>query len=158
VGGVREFVAFISIHLSIDGWKVIRFAYDDIVERPRQCQQIIQQLMGRWLGESQNSSGFVLTSHEKEIIRLAVRTTKPLTPGEVSEQLGICRRTAQKLLHGLLDKQMLIQFKSSEHKARYSKEKVGNGDPIMRHSKNMGTSTKRIRAYKLNPHGGDNFV
>jgi hypothetical protein len=33
-------------HLVIDGWKVIRFTYDDIKDRPRMCMQIIQQLIG----------------------------------------------------------------------------------------------------------------
>ncbi|WP_436241973.1 DUF559 domain-containing protein [Paenibacillus sp. LjRoot56] len=28
-------------HLMIDGWKVLRFSYDDVKNRPRMCEQII---------------------------------------------------------------------------------------------------------------------
>ncbi|MEF3304851.1 hypothetical protein [Paenibacillus sp. GYB003] len=34
-------------HLVIAGRKVIRFAYDDIQEKPRRCQQ----LLGKWFGD-----------------------------------------------------------------------------------------------------------
>jgi very-short-patch-repair endonuclease len=38
-------------HLIIDGWLVLRFTYDDICDKPRLCQQILQQFMGAMLGE-----------------------------------------------------------------------------------------------------------
>jgi very-short-patch-repair endonuclease len=98
-------------HLIIDGWKVIRFAYDEVNERPRHCQQIIQQLMGRWLGEMKASE--YLTSDEKEIMRLAARTAKPITPGEASAKLKICRKTAQKLLHQLAEKHIFNKIGGS---------------------------------------------
>ena len=31
--------------LVIDGWTVIRFSYDQVKEKPRRCQQIVQQVM-----------------------------------------------------------------------------------------------------------------
>jgi very-short-patch-repair endonuclease len=34
-------------HLIIDGWKVLRFSLDDVKERPRMCEQLVQQFMGR---------------------------------------------------------------------------------------------------------------
>lgn len=33
-------------HLVIDGWKVLRFAYTDLEDQPRMCQQTIQHLTG----------------------------------------------------------------------------------------------------------------
>ncbi|MDQ0113929.1 DUF559 domain-containing protein [Paenibacillus harenae] len=36
--------------LMLDGWKVIRFSYDDVVDKPRQCQQFIQQMLGKFYG------------------------------------------------------------------------------------------------------------
>jgi hypothetical protein len=36
-------------HLILDGWKVLRFSYDDIKEKPRMCQQLLQQFMGKSL-------------------------------------------------------------------------------------------------------------
>jgi hypothetical protein len=109
-------------HLIIDGWRVIRFSYDDVLEHPRRCQQMIQQLIGRWLGEVETK--VELTYVEREIFRMAVKSMKPITPGEVGTHLGVCSRTAQKLLRQLLDKQV------------FSK---------------VGESSRRIRAYQLNP-------
>jgi hypothetical protein len=37
-------------HLVLDGWIILRFSYDDIKDRPKQCQQIIQQLLGKLYG------------------------------------------------------------------------------------------------------------
>ncbi|WP_245773165.1 endonuclease domain-containing protein [Paenibacillus catalpae] len=34
-------------HFILDGWTVIRFSYDDVKNKPRQCQQFIQQLFGK---------------------------------------------------------------------------------------------------------------
>lgn len=42
--------------LVIDGWTIIRFSFDQVKEQPRRCQQIIQQLIGRWLGTRPNIS------------------------------------------------------------------------------------------------------
>jgi very-short-patch-repair endonuclease len=117
-------------HLVLDGWIVFRFSYDDIRDRPRQCQQIILQMMGRWFGDAKDELN--LTVHEKEIVRLAKRTIKPITPITVSQHLGICRRNAQKQLHQLVEKQVLIP------------EQSGNGI--------------RIRAYRLKTSKLESFI
>jgi hypothetical protein len=58
-------------HLIIDGWKVVRlFSYDDVKERPRMCEQLIQQFMGKWFGHKPVYHKRI-SSEEKEIIRLA---------------------------------------------------------------------------------------
>jgi hypothetical protein len=31
----------------LDGWTVLRFAFDDIADKPRQCQQMLLQLHGK---------------------------------------------------------------------------------------------------------------
>ncbi|GAX92083.1 hypothetical protein [Effusibacillus lacus] len=93
-------------HLIIDGWKVIRFTYDDVNEKPRVCQQMIQQLMGRWLGEERNLEE--ATYMEKEVMRMALRLCRPITPGDVCRQLGVENRFARKLLHSLVAKKWLV--------------------------------------------------
>jgi very-short-patch-repair endonuclease len=35
-------------HLTIDGWRILRFSYDDVSDKPRMCEQMLQQFMGRW--------------------------------------------------------------------------------------------------------------
>lgn len=94
--------------LIIDGWKVLRFAYDDIVHRPRRCQQAIHQLLGRWLGEYEEAAQTSLSLEEKEILRIAIgAAAKPLTPSMVAKGLGIGNEYAIKLLKGLIKKGVL---------------------------------------------------
>lgn len=114
-------------HLVIDGWKVIRFSYDDVEDKPRRCQQVIQQLMGRWLGEQKCETD--LTYIDKEIIRLAVRKGNPITPLDVSTDLAVSDKHARKLLRNLVGKKVLTP----------------------------ASGTKRIRSYRLNLEGRSIF-
>jgi hypothetical protein len=94
-------------HLIIDGWRVLRFSFDDVKERPRMCQQLVQQFMGKWFGLSALNNKR-LSFEEKEIIRLAVRLTSFLTPQDVCEGLNIEQQKARKLLRGLMEKGLLL--------------------------------------------------
>lgn len=91
--------------LVIDGWSVLRFSFDDLAERPRWCQQTIQQFMGRRLGKEQSTNA--ATCIEKEIVRLGLRLIRPLTPKDVCRHLNIESKYARKLLHELVKKQWL---------------------------------------------------
>jgi hypothetical protein len=92
--------------LVIDGWTVIRFSYDQVKEQPRRCQQIVQQVIGRWLGDDldQTSLSFV----EKEVLRLVIRKREAITPAEVEMHLKLCDKTVKKILYQLVDKNFLI--------------------------------------------------
>ena len=92
-------------HLILDGWKVLRFSYDEIKEKPRRCQQLILQMMGSWFGEQQ--SGLVLTLEEREILRIAGQSNDPLLPKTISDQLQISRNHAGKLLRRLVQLEQL---------------------------------------------------
>jgi very-short-patch-repair endonuclease len=92
--------------LVIDGWTVIRFSYDQVKEKPRRCQQIIQQVMGQWLGDELDKATLSLV--EKEVLRLAIRSGEAITPIEVEKYLKLSRKTVRKVLSQLVDKKMLI--------------------------------------------------
>ncbi|WP_373229438.1 DNA-binding response regulator [Cohnella sp.] len=94
-------------HLVIDGWLILRFSYDDIVEKPRICQQILQQIMGR-LGVVKTTSFENLTPSEQVIMRLAVSHPNPITPQYATAQLGLHRTTVTKHLQSLVSKGLLI--------------------------------------------------
>lgn len=94
-------------HLILDRWKVIRFSYDDLNERPRMCQQILQQFMGRWVNDKRNEEVSSLTAEERDILRLALRHRGIVYPLDVSKQLLISDKKARRLLHGLMDKSLL---------------------------------------------------
>lgn len=92
--------------LVIDGWTVIRFSYDQVKERPRRCQQIVQQVVGKWLGNESNQAS--LSLNEKEIIRLAIRKGEAIFPKEVEAHLKLSDRTVQRLLSELVAKKVLV--------------------------------------------------
>lgn len=92
--------------LVIDGWTVIRFSYDQVKEKPRRCQQIVQQVIGRWLGDEldQTSLSFI----EKEVLRLAIRKGDDITPIEIEKYLKQSDKTVRKVLSHLVDKKMMV--------------------------------------------------
>lgn len=103
-------------HLVIDGWMVIRFSYDDIVDKPRRCQQIIQQLIGRWLGKHERS--ITVSAVEKETLRLIARKDHSITPFELCEHLGIKSKYARRLLHDLTAKGLLSAASGGKSRIR----------------------------------------
>lgn len=114
-------------HLVMDGWRMIRFSYDDVIEKPRRCQQMIQQFLGIWFTEESQLAS--LSPKELQILRFLVRKQAPLTPLEVSAHIGISDRYARTLLQRLAQAKVLLP---------------ASGD-------------KRIRSYKLNPKGKHAF-
>ncbi|MGD6804538.1 DUF559 domain-containing protein [Rossellomorea vietnamensis] len=92
--------------LVIDGWTVIRFSYDQVKENPRRCQQIIQQVIGRWVGDEMDLSTLSLV--EKEVLRLAIRKGEAISPIEVEKHLKLSDKTVSKVLSQLVNKKVLI--------------------------------------------------
>jgi len=92
--------------LVIDGWTVIRFSYDQVKEQPRRCQQIVQQVIGRWLGDELDQTP--LSFIEREVLRLAIRKGEAIFPKEVKNYLNLSEKTVKKVLSQLVDKKKLI--------------------------------------------------
>lgn len=109
--------------LIIDGWKVLRYSFDDVKENPRFCQQKLQQFMGRWLGDGRRvlEIGWL----EKEIIRVFLKSGGALTPTDLADHFGVTTKTARIWLHNMLTKKWV--------------QPVGG--------------SQRIRSYKLNLEG-----
>ena len=96
---------------------VLRFTYDDVKESPRYCQQTLQQFMGRWLGEGKLVQEIDYV--EKEIIRLFLRTGRPLTPGDICRHMRVENKTARKWLRQMADKNWLEPARGSERIRSY---------------------------------------
>lgn len=92
--------------LVMDGWTVIRFSFDQVNEKPRRCQQVVQQVIGQWLGDELDQTSLSIV--EKEVIRLAVRKGETISPKEVENYLKLSDKTVKKVLSQLVDKKMLI--------------------------------------------------
>jgi very-short-patch-repair endonuclease len=105
--------------LVIDRWTVIRFSFDQVKENPRRCQQVVQQVIGRWLGDELDQTS--LSFFEKEVIRLVIRKGEDISPTEVEKYLKLSDKTVKKVLSQLVEKKMLIP----------------------------ASGTKRIRSYRL---------
>jgi very-short-patch-repair endonuclease len=110
-------------HLIIDGWKVLRFSVDDLKDRSRQCQQVIQQAFGKWNLERNQSlnAGHPI---QNAILRLMRQRHTALSPQEGARELGWHRITVSAHMKDLLVQGFLLPSK-----------------PGM----------KRIRRYRLNP-------
>jgi very-short-patch-repair endonuclease len=92
-------------HLTIEGWRILRFAYDDVHDKPRMCQQVIQQFFGRMHGGS--DEGTSLTPAEKEIVRFAMRKQAAISLGEAASVLSVGAKSARNSLRSLVRKQIL---------------------------------------------------
>lgn len=85
---------------------MIRFSYDQVKEKPRRCQQIVQQVIGRWVGDELDQTS--LSFLEKEVLRLAIRKGEAISPIEIGKYLGQSDKTVKKVLSQLVDKKMLM--------------------------------------------------
>jgi hypothetical protein len=95
------------MHLINDGWIVIRIGYDDIKERPRIWQQLLQQMVGRLYGDAERQYNLIEFT-EKEVIRLAIRLGTPFKLKDVERLLNCGYRKARAVIQGLVDKRYLI--------------------------------------------------
>lgn len=95
-------------HLMLDGWKVFRFVYDDMNEKPRQVQQAIQQMIGRWYGGDNSLSDLPLKL--REVMRLANELGRPFSAAEVCDRLGVGNKHARELLHELVNTSVILWF------------------------------------------------
>ncbi|SEP11294.1 endonuclease domain-containing protein [Paenibacillus sp. OV219] len=105
-------------HLIIDGWQILRFSYDDVSERPRMCEQTLQQFMGCWLGGNRSSTSSVDELVEAEIFRHALRLDRPIRPRDVMELLQLVKRDAYEVLHQMVHKKKLLPAGKGSKKIR----------------------------------------
>ncbi len=92
--------------LVIDRWTVIRFSFDQVKENPRRCQQVVQQVIGRWLGDELDQTS--LSFRQKEVLRLAIRKGEAISPTEVGRYLKLSDKPVKKILSQLVEKKLLI--------------------------------------------------
>ncbi len=85
--------------LVLDDWIVVRFSYDDLRERPRQCQQFIQQLLGKFYGLGRTDALYLqLSSPARELLRWAQRRVNgaAFSPKDARKLLWVSAPTARK--------------------------------------------------------------
>lgn len=99
--------------LVLDGWYVLRFAYDDIREKSRRCQQILRDLRGIVFSHDEN---WDLSLYEREIIRKAAMLQETITVDWTMHVLEKGDRKARACLASLKDKGWLLQTKGGNQR------------------------------------------
>ncbi|MCC3375878.1 DNA-binding response regulator [Cohnella sp. REN36] len=103
-------------HLLIDGWHLLRFSYDDLVAKPRRCQQTVIMGLARW-GGSVTKPKAVLNVYERALLQIGYAKSGWLSPQEASSELGICLKTTIKHLQSLADKGLCQASRSPSGRA-----------------------------------------
>lgn len=98
-------------HILIDGWKLLRFSKDYIVEKPKQCQQTLLLGLSKWTGTGAKES-IALNVYERAILHLAAEYPNELTPAFIADILQINRRTATANLRSLEEKGFFVSIRS----------------------------------------------
>jgi hypothetical protein len=103
-------------HLALDGWVVMPFAYSSITDSPKQCQQFILSLIGKFVTMDIPPN---LTWLEGETIRYAGRILRPFSPTDLSVHLKISKRYTRTLLHRLVELKLLHVTRGQERMRTY---------------------------------------
>ncbi|SDX14925.1 hypothetical protein [Paenibacillus sp. CF384] len=94
-------------HLLIEGWKLLRFAYDEVMEKPRRGQQTLLMALAKWGGIAR-PAGEELSVYERALLHLMQECWGELSPVTAAKKMGISRESAAKYLRSLVSKGLLV--------------------------------------------------
>lgn len=103
---VRRFKDLCMRHclMALDGWVFLPVAFPSIMDEHKQCQQLVLSFIGRFITSDVLSS---LPWMEAELLRFARRLLRPFTAAEAAAHLRITERHLRRMLHNLVDLQLL---------------------------------------------------
>lgn len=90
--------------LTLDDWIFLPIAYLSIKDEPKWCQQLVLSFMGKFIATDVPTS---LNWLEAETVRYARRIIRPFAPSELATHLRITDQHARRVLHSLIDQQVL---------------------------------------------------
>ncbi|MEK4276369.1 transcriptional regulator [Paenibacillus sp. FSL R7-0026] len=90
--------------LTLDDWIFLPIAYLSIKDEPKRCQQLVLSFMGKFIATDVPTS---LNWLEAETVRYARRIIHPFAPSELATHLRITDQHARRVLHSLIDQQVL---------------------------------------------------
>jgi very-short-patch-repair endonuclease len=107
-------------HIILDDWKILRFSYDEIMEHPRRCQQILIQALGKW-GKANLSQTHTLIRNpiDRAIISYSRTLSKPFTPIEAASDLGWQNTTVAKHMKELSRLGILLPVSPGKQRIRH---------------------------------------
>jgi len=105
-------------YLQLDGWRIFYFSVDLLEQQPMVCQQMIQQIMGRYFGDP--GPQIKLSAHERDVLRFALSADEAITPGQVRAFLSCGIKYARATLHRLMEAGILAASGGTERIRSYS--------------------------------------
>ncbi|MET3698215.1 hypothetical protein SAMN05877753_10870 [Bacillus oleivorans] len=102
--------------LALDGWTFLPVAYLSIIDEPKRCQQLILSFIGKFVSMDVSSQ---LTWTEAESVRYARRMLRPFAPLELANHLRTSDRHTRRILHKLVDLQILTVANGKERARTY---------------------------------------
>ena len=100
--------------LVIDGWKILRFSRDQLVNQPRRCQLKIQQALGKW--ESNQHQTPCDHPIDRAIVQVMSARAVPMSPIEIARELGWDNSTISKHLKQLLNAELVLPEKAGRQR------------------------------------------
>ncbi|WP_189015657.1 transcriptional regulator [Paenibacillus marchantiophytorum] len=91
--------------LSLDDWIFIPIAYLSITDEAKRCQQLVLSFIGKFIASDVPKNFAWL---EAETIRYARRSLRPFSPSELAFHLRITDQHARRILHHLVEQQLLF--------------------------------------------------
>ncbi|GAA0326034.1 hypothetical protein GCM10008967_15760 [Bacillus carboniphilus] len=102
--------------LALDGWTLLPIAFPSIKDEPKRCQQLILAFIGKFSSTDVPSQ---LSWLESEVIRFARRILRPITPIDVANHLRVSDRHARRILHSLVEREILKVARGKERIRSY---------------------------------------
>ncbi|CAI6083456.1 DNA-binding response regulator [Cohnella sp. JJ-181] len=99
-------------HLLIDGWHILRFSRDDMLEKPKRCQQTLLTALSAW-GYGYSAASASLDLYEHAILHWCGKQRESFKPIEVQTALHIGYWTAANTLRSLAEKGFLQAERSA---------------------------------------------
>ncbi|MBY0116311.1 transcriptional regulator [Paenibacillus sp. FSL H8-0317] len=93
--------------LTLDDWIFLPITYISIKDEPKRCQQLVLSFMGKFIATDVPTS---LNWLEAEAVRYARRIIRPFAPSELATHLRITDQHARRVLHSLIDQQVLLEI------------------------------------------------
>jgi hypothetical protein len=102
--------------LALDGWTFLPIAYLSIKDEPKRCQQLTLSFIGKFISTNVELQ---LNWLEAEAVRFARRLLRPITPIELAHHLRISDRHTRRILHKLVELQLLSVASGKERIRSY---------------------------------------
>ena len=98
--------------MAMYGYKYVPFSWDEMDKRPEACRRAVYELLGRF----SSTAGIAhkeLTVYEREVLRYALRLSRPLLLGDACYCLQWGPEAARKVLRKLLEKKLIKSLGNS---------------------------------------------